>query len=79
MSDTSKNAAQQLVADLDRAIHEIVTLQQGHNQLVIAYEQMSARVDQLEAQDAIKTRLMDSHQVEIEDLKLRLVTGGIVQ
>lgn len=34
---------------------------------------------EMRAQIALLTRLVDSHQVEIEDLKLRLVTGGIVQ
>ncbi|HMF62989.1 MAG TPA: hypothetical protein VK608_02790 [Edaphobacter sp.] len=65
--------------DLDKVIREIVTLQLAHNQLVVANEQATARIDQLETQVALQTRLMESHQVEIEDLKLRLVTGGIVQ
>lgn len=34
---------------------------------------------EMRAQIALLTKLVDSHQVHIEDLKLRLQTGGIVQ
>ena len=73
---------EQLAIDLDKAptgedvieriIHEVVTLQLAHNQT-------TAKVERLEAQNALLTKLVDSHQVDIEDLKMRRQTGGIVQ
>jgi len=88
MSDTSQDAAQ-LATDLDKAptgedvierlLHAVVLLQRGQAQIVLEGDRETARIDQLEAQVALQTRLMDSNRVEIEDLKLRLVTGGIVQ
>ena len=75
-TDTSKDVTGEDV--IQRIIHEVVTLQQGHNQLVIAYEQMSARADQQDEKIALLTRLLDSHQANFEILKIR-EQGGRVQ
>ena len=57
---------------IERLLHAVVLLQRGQ-------AQEAARIDQLETQVALQTRLMDSNRIEIEDLKLKLETGGIVQ
>ncbi|HTF61110.1 MAG TPA: hypothetical protein VK638_00215 [Edaphobacter sp.] len=63
----------------ERIIREVVTLQLANNRSVEVSEQTTARIDHLEAAVALLAKLLDSHQAEIEDLKLRLATGGIVQ